>query len=45
MARSDHPRYTAADRYERRQSRRPRDIERRLRTRQSVIAAELEVSR
>lgn len=42
MARSTHPRYTAAETYERRTARRPRPIGRRQGTRHAVLAAALE---
>lgn len=38
MARSDHASYTAADRYERRASKRPRPLFRRQSTRRAIIA-------
>lgn len=42
MARSTHSHYTAADRYERRQARRPRPVTRRTGTRSAVVAAALQ---
>lgn len=41
MARSNHAHYTAADRYERAATRRPRVTERRLSTRRAIVAAAL----
>lgn len=41
MARSIHPQYSAAERYERRQARRPRPIGRRATTRAAIVAAAL----
>lgn len=41
MARSNHAHYTAADRYERKASRRRVHIERRTATRRAVVAAAL----
>lgn len=45
MARSQHATYTAADRYERRMSRRTRPTERRVASRSAVKANAIEVSR
>lgn len=42
MARSDHSRYTAADRYERRANRRQRPAFRRLSTRRAIVLAALQ---
>jgi hypothetical protein len=41
MARSNHAHYTAADRYERKASRRRQHVERRTATRRAVVAAAL----
>lgn len=41
MARSEHPRYTAADRYERRATRRQQPREHRQGTRSAVVLAAL----
>lgn len=41
MARSNHAHYTAADRYERKASRRRTVVERRTATRRAVVAAAL----
>lgn len=42
MARSTHSTYTAADRYERRATRRQRPVVRRQNTRHAIVAAALE---
>lgn len=42
MARSDHPKYAAADRYERRASRRRTPVTRRTGTRAAVVARALQ---